>query len=153
MATDKKICRRCKDPKDATLANFGQNRTQKDGLHWNCKPCAKIAAKESRLRKKQKAVASAAAGLEQKLQSLTPAARLIAKEMLSDAPVVHKMGAVQTAAIREARYKADIKRLRTTKPEKGSEWVVVLAIKTWEDHLCKLIGQEAFDNFIATECN
>ena len=81
-----KICRRCKQDKHPK--EFGNNASQKDGLHWNCKPCAKLAAKESRERKKAKREQMNIQNQEGRLdqQHLTKSQRSLAKEILQGKP-------------------------------------------------------------------
>lgn len=81
-----KQCRRCKETKDVLL--FGSNTSQKDRLHWNCRACAKVAAKESRERKKAKALQTATQHQEERLnqEHLTDSQRSIAKEILKGKP-------------------------------------------------------------------
>lgn len=150
-----KVCRRCQTPKDRDT-EFGNNKTQKDGKHWNCKPCSKIASKESRLRKKERLETRAAENLQDKMRHLKPAERHMAEELLKPDPKhVDEDRAYLDRVYSPDSCKVYVKRLREQRQRQQTSFPTMTAnsLLVWEQRLIKIIGQKAFDQFIFEECN
>lgn len=140
-----KFCRGCKQ--EVAKTEFGKNKSQKDGLHWACKPCAKIAAKGSRERKKARKLVEAEACREEHLKTLTPKQRDMAEALRED-QTTHSTIPLEPKSMELCQ--TYVRRLTQQKRWMGSGFPRMTneSLAVWEDRLKKLMTPEGYNAFL-----
>jgi hypothetical protein len=140
-----KKCRGCKEEKP--LDQFGNNKSQKDGKHWNCKTCAKAAIKASRMRRKEREKAKAAEQREVHLQGLKPQERAYADQLLDVPSVSPAQEEERTYTVQTCeRY---VRQLHRQKLWQGLAFhpMTQSTLDKWEERLAVLIGEDGLKRF------
>lgn len=135
-----KFCRGCKA--DVPKKDFGKNKSQDDGLHWDCKACASVAAKTNREKRKARKLAE-----DERFKTLTPKQRKVA-EQLRRAPERYIVD--HNAPKSMELCQTYVTKLRAQKHwmGKGFPDVTNRSLTVWENRLKKLMTAENYKQFI-----
>lgn len=135
-----KFCRGCK--LHVAEKDFGKNKSQEDGLHWDCKECARSAAKTNREKRKAQKLAE-----DERFKTLTPKQRRVAEELRrTPERIIVDFSAPKT----QETCQTYVRKLRQQKNWMGSSFphVTDRSLKVWEDRLKKLMTKDEYKQFI-----